>query len=133
MSQAPVSTITLNDATADAVKAFAKTRKISSTACLEAAALALSMQAAMFTPRATRQAGEQSVAFREAVVSKIDTLKGTTVTFAQVAKQFGIDPANAVNNLKWLKEHGKINYNEVGKGEKPAGQRGRAPTLIQFV
>lgn len=132
MSQANVS-VSLNDATADAVKAFAKIRKISSAACLEAAALALSMQAAMMPARATRQAGKQSIAFREAVVSKIDTLKGTTVTFAQVAKQFGIDPANCVNNLKWLKEHGKIAYKEVGKGEKPAGQRGRAPTLIQFV
>jgi hypothetical protein len=131
MSQATVS-VSLNDATAEAVKAFAKTRKISSTACLEAAALALSMQAAMAPARATRQAGEQSIAFREAVVSKIETLKGTTKTFAEVAKMFGIDAANCVNNLKWLKEHGKINYTEAGKGEKPAGQRGRAPTLIKF-
>lgn len=125
-------TISLNDSTAAAVKAFAKERKISSAACLEAAALALSMQAAL-APRATRQAGEQSTAFRAAVVEKIDTLKGRKLTFAEVAKQFGIDPANAVNNLNWLKEHGKVNFSIVGKGVKPAGQRGRAPTLIEFV
>lgn len=131
MSQAL--TVSLTNATAEAVKAFAKARKISSSACLEAAALALSMQAAMMPARATRQAGPQSVEFREAVVSKIDTLKGRKVTFAEVAKTFGIDPANAVNNLKWLKEHGKIDFQIVGKGEKPAGQRGRAPTLIEFI
>jgi hypothetical protein len=129
MSQA---TISLNAATSEAIKAFAKTRKISSSACVEAAELALSMQAAM-APRATRQAGDQSVAFRNAVVEKLDTLKGQTMTFAQVAKLFGIDPANAVNNLRWLKEHQKINFNIVGKGVKPAGQRGRAPMLIEFV
>lgn len=132
MSQA-LNTVSLNQSTAEAVKAFAKTRKISSAACLEAAALALSMQAATLPARATRQAGEQSVAFRNAVVESVDTLKGRKVTFAEVAKQFGIDAANAVNNLKWLKEHGKINYVEAGKGVKPAGQRGRAPTLIEFV
>lgn len=132
MSQT-LNTVSLTDATAEAVKAFAKGRKISSAACLEAAALALSMQAAMAPPRATRQAGEQSVAFRAAVVEKIETLKGAKTTFAEVAKKFGIDPANCVNNLRWLREHGKINFVEAGKGVKPAGQRGRAPTLIEFV
>ncbi|MNK14387.1 hypothetical protein D3C87_325060 [compost metagenome] len=131
MSQAQA--VTLTNATADAVKAFAKARKISSAACLEAAALALSMQAAMTPARATRQAGQQSIDFRNAVVEKIDTLKGRKLTFAEVARDFNIDPANAVNNLKWLKEHGKINFIEAGKGVKPQGQRGRAPTLIEFV
>ncbi len=127
-----LNTITLNAATAEAVKALAKSRKLSSAALLEAATIALSMQPAM-AERATRQAGEASIAFRNAVVEKFDTLKGRTVTFAEVAKEFGIDPANCVNNLRWLKEHNKINFKEVGKGVKPQGQRGRAPTLIEFI
>lgn len=127
-----IENVSLNSDTSEAIKAFAKQKKISSAACLEAALLALSMQASM-APRATRQAGEQSIAFREAVVAKIDTLKGQKLTFAQVAKQFGIDAANCVNNLNWLKEHNKVNFQIVGKGVKPAGQRGRCPTLIEFV
>jgi hypothetical protein len=46
---------------------------------------------------------------------------------------FGIDPANAVNNLKWLQNHKKINYQVVGHATKQAGQKGRAPAIIEFV
>lgn len=126
-----MSQVALAPATAEAVKALAKSRKLSAPALLEAAQMALNMQAANNT-RATRQAGPESTKFREAIVAAIDSLKGQTTTFANVAKQFGIDPANCVNNLKWLKKEGMIAYEIVGKGEKLAGQRGRAPMLIQF-
>jgi len=124
--------ITLSNEQAEAVKAFAKSRKLSSAALIEAATIALQMLPQQ-APRATRQAGAASIAFREQVEQKYDeVLKGNKLTIADVAKLFGLDPANTTNNLKWLKEHGKINFKEVGKAEKPAGVRGRAATIFEF-
>lgn len=122
----------LNASVVEAIKVLAKQKKISANACLEAATLALSMQPAS-APRATRQAGEQSVAFRNAVVENLPTLKGRQVTFAQIAKEFNIDAPNCANNIKWLKEHNKIDYKIIGKGVKEPGVRGRAPVVIEFV
>lgn len=124
--------VTLNAAVTEAVTKLAKSRKISSAALMEAAKIALAMQPTA-APRATRQAGETSTKFRNEVVEKYEEkLKGQKLTFGDVAKMFNIDPANATNNLKWLKEHAKINYVEVGFGEKAPGTRGRAPVLVEF-
>lgn len=124
--------ISLTAEQAEAVKAFAKSRKLSSAALLEAATIALSMLPQQ-APRATRQAGPASIAFREQVEQKYDeVLKGQKLTIADVAKLFGMDPANTTNNLKWLKEHGKISFTEVGKAEKAPGVRGRAASVFEF-
>lgn len=139
-----------------AIEAFAKSRNVSPSACLQAAAMALAMQpfeegqgqaapitktdgVSSVTPvkakgkRIPRQAGEKSVQFRDAVVAKAADLKGKRHTFAEIGSMFGIDPANAVNNLKWLQSHKKINYQVVGHATKQAGQKGRAPAIIEFV
>jgi hypothetical protein len=148
---------TMNPEIKAAVEAFAKSRNVPVSACLQAAAMALAMQPFedvvidVSTPitktdgdklpsvrkpqgkRIPRQAGEKSVQFRDAVVAKAAELKGKRHTFAEIGSMFGIDPANAVNNLKWLQSHKKINYQVVGHATKQAGQKGRAPAIIEFV
>lgn len=146
-----------------AIEAFAKSRKVSPNACLQAAAIALAMQpfegdtesgesvitttAASTAPsapqsktkarpqqkRIPRQAGEKSLEFRNAVIEKADSLKGKRHTFAEIGAMFGIDQANASNNLKWLHNHKKIDYRIVGHATKQQGQKGRAPAIIEFV
>lgn len=83
--------------------------------------------------RRERQASEKSQQFRDAVMREYDSLKGNKYTFAEVARKFGIDAANATNNISWMKNHGKINFLEVGKAEKAPGTRGPAPTVIEFI
>lgn len=159
MSQSNVSP--MNAEMKAAIEAFAKSRKVSPNACLQAAAIALAMQpfeegiegeeaapaqaataGAATSPAKTRtsqhkriprQAGDKSVEFREAVIKKADELKGKRHTFAELATMFGIDAPNAVNNLKWLQNHKKIDYRIVGHATKTAGQKGRAPAIIEFV
>lgn len=138
------------------IEAFAKQRKVSPAACLQAAAIALAMQpfedapasengdteakqgSAPAAPKAKgkripRQAGDKSLQFREAVVAKAAELKGKRHTFAEIGAMFGIDPANANNNLKWLHNRKKIDYRVVGHATKQAGQKGRAPAIIEFI
>lgn len=168
MSQATVSL--MNAEIRAAIEAFAKSRKISPNACLQAAAMALAMQpyegedeapittgtasaqAAVATtsgkpaasapatpakekakrPAVRREANAKSLEFREAVMKKADELKGKRHTFAEVAKMFDIDPPNAVNNLRWLQNHKKLNFQVVGYATKQQGQKGRAPAIIEF-
>lgn len=167
MSQATLSL--MNPEIKAAIEAFAKSRKISPNACLQAAAMALAMQpfegedetpittgtasaqAAVATtsgkpasapataakekakrPAVRREANAKSLEFREAVMKKADELKGKRHTFAEVAKMFDIDPPNAVNNLRWLQNHKKLNFQVVGYATKQQGQKGRAPAIIEF-
>jgi hypothetical protein len=137
-----------------AIEAFAKSRKVSPNACLQAAAMALAMQpfedvaetpvttqgstesapaARVVGKRIPRQAGDKSVQFRNAVVEKADSLKGRRHTLAEIGAIFGIDQANASNNLKWLQAHKKIDYRIVGTATKQPGQKGRAPAIIEFL
>lgn len=151
-----------------AIEAFAKSRNVSPSACLQAAAIALAMQPfeeesageiitteiptvnapavkqattrkpraqqpQQTQPRVRREAGEKSVQFRDAVVAKAADLKGKRHTFAEIGAMFGIDQANASNNLKWLQKHKKVDYKVVGTASKAAGQKGRAPAIIEFV
>ncbi|MNK14385.1 hypothetical protein D3C87_325040 [compost metagenome] len=137
-----------------AIEGFAKSRNVSPAACLQAAAIALAMQpfeegdtsdiiskpaqqratkTAPAQKRIPRQAGEKSLEFREAVIAKAPELKGKRHTFAEVGAIFGIDQANASNNLKWLQKQKKIDFRVVGHATKQAGQKGRAPAIIEFV
>lgn len=140
-----------------AIEAFAKSRNVSPSACLQAAAIALALQpfeevgsdnsdivteSKATTPRATkvtpqkripRQAGEKSVKFRNDVLEKADSLKGKRYTFAEVGAMFGLDQANTSNNLKWLQKQKKVDFRVVGTAAKAQGQKGRAPAIIEFV
>lgn len=146
MSQSNVSSV-MTPETKAAIEAFAKSRKVPAAACLQVAAMALAMQpfeevaingtvsegAKVVGKRIPRQAGAKSLEFREAVVAKAADLKGKRHTFSEVAAMFGIDQANAANNLKWLQSHNKIDFRIVGHATKQQGQKGRAPAIIEFV
>ena len=128
--------ITFNN-TDDLINTFAKSMKVSkvklSDFVEQLKANAVDDAVYHGNERATdKRTSADSLKVRQWMEENGQTLVGRKMTNKEFASIVGVDQLTVCNNINWIAKH-KRTIKFVGKGEKPAGQRGRAPLLWEII
>lgn len=119
--------------TDDLVNNFAKATKVSKAKLLDFVEQ-LKASAIQTSPeqKISKKTSEDSLKVRQWLEENGHTLIGRKMTNKEFAGMVGVDQVTAANNVNWVMKH-KQTIKITGKGEKPVGQRGRAPIVWEVI